>query len=62
MITEQGAQPTLFYPAHGLTEAWARDGTPTTAALTALLGDGRPRVLLCLDGPRTWRRGRGREP
>ncbi|MFC3741635.1 ArsR/SmtB family transcription factor [Paractinoplanes deccanensis] len=53
VITERGAQPTLFYPAHGVTETWTGDGTTAAAALTALLGEGRARVLLCLDGPRS---------
>lgn len=53
VVTEKPVQPTLFYPAQGVTENWHRSGTELDTALVALLGDGRARVLRCLDAPRT---------
>lgn len=53
VLTEYPVQPTLFYPAHGASDAWHRAGPERDRALAALLGDGRSRVLRCLDGPRS---------
>src|SRR5690606_23792508 len=46
VLTEPPAQPTLFYPARGVTAGWARDAVDTTAALTALMGEARAEILL----------------
>ena len=51
MVTEAPAQPTLFYPALGVSERWADAPTSTTDALRSLLGTGRAGVLLALRGP-----------
>jgi DNA-binding transcriptional ArsR family regulator len=53
VLTEKPVQPTLFYPVHGLTEMWHARDRDTRRALAALLGDGRARVLDCLDSPRS---------
>lgn len=53
VLTEPPAQPTLFYPARGVTAGWARDATETAAALGALLGPMRARILLTTDVART---------
>lgn len=53
VLTEPPAQPALFYPAQGVTEAWARDPTEVTTALGALLGPARARILLDAHEPRT---------
>lgn len=53
VLTEPPAQPTLFYPAQGVTATWARDSTDATAALGALLGPARARILLDAHEPRT---------
>jgi hypothetical protein len=53
VVTEHPAQPTLFYPAHGVTESWHRSGQELDFAIVALLGEGRASILQCLDGPRT---------
>ena len=53
VLTEPPAQPTLFYPAHGVTATWARDASDATAALGALLGPARARILLEAHEPRT---------
>ena len=50
-LTEPPAQPTLFYPALGVTETWSDDDADHGAALGALLGDGRARLLRCLQEP-----------
>lgn len=50
-LTEPPAQPTLFYPALGVTETWTEAGAETDAALASLLGDGRSRMLRCLQEP-----------
>ena len=51
VVTEPPAQPTLFYPALGISERWADDAPDTSAALADLLGAGRAGVLLALRGP-----------
>jgi hypothetical protein len=53
VLTEPPAQPTLFYPAQGVTATWARDSTDVTTALGALLGPARARILLDAHEPRT---------
>ena len=53
VVTEKPMQPTLFYPAHGVTETWHHAGHELDAALVALLGEGRARIIQCLDGPRS---------
>ena len=53
VLTEPPAQPTLFYPAQGLTATWARDPADVDAALGALLGPARARILLDAHEPRT---------
>lgn len=51
VLTERPAQPTIFYPAHGVTETWYRDGADALDALTALLGHARARLILELQQP-----------
>ena len=51
VLTERPAQPTIFYPAHGVSETWHRDGADTLAALTALLGQARARLVVELQQP-----------
>lgn len=51
VLTERPAQPTLFYPAHGVTETWARDEGAGEAALAGLLSAGRARLLFALREP-----------
>ncbi len=46
VITESPAQPTLFYPARGVTEGWARESGDIAVALGALLGPVRAGILL----------------
>lgn len=53
VITEAPAVPTLFYPAHGVTTDWHESDSSVAIALGALLGDGRTRLLLQLDRPRS---------
>ncbi|MBE0010388.1 MULTISPECIES: ArsR/SmtB family transcription factor [unclassified Arthrobacter] len=53
VLTEKPVQPTLFYPAHGVTNTWYQVGHTAEKALSALLGEGRARVLLSLTGPRS---------
>lgn len=53
VLTEPPAQPTLFYPAQGVTAEWARDPADTASALAALLGPARARILLDAHEPRT---------
>lgn len=50
-LTERPAQPTLFYPALGVSETWTTTGAELTTALSALLGEGRARLLLALREP-----------
>lgn len=53
VLTEPPAQPTLFYPAQGVTERWATDATALADALAALLGPARATILLGAHAPRT---------
>jgi hypothetical protein len=53
VLTEPPAQPTLFYPAHGVTETWARDSVESALALAALVGQARAGILLAAHEPRT---------
>ncbi|GAA1751987.1 ArsR/SmtB family transcription factor [Agromyces humatus] len=53
VLTEPPAQPTLFYPALGVTETWARDPEEAERALGALLGPARAGILLAAHEPRT---------
>lgn len=53
VITEAPAQPTLFYPAQGVTETWARPPGETAQTLGALLGPVRAGILLAADQQRT---------
>ncbi|MGV2902030.1 DUF5937 family protein [Microbacterium sp. AGC62] len=46
VLTEPPAQPTLFYPARGVTAGWARDTADIEDALGALLGPARAGILL----------------
>jgi hypothetical protein len=51
VVTEPPAQPTLFYPALGISERWADAPADTAGALAGLLGAGRAGVLLALRAP-----------
>jgi hypothetical protein len=53
VITEPPAQPTLFYPARGVTAGWAADAEDLVRALEALLGPVRAAILLTAHVPRT---------
>ena len=53
VLTEPPAQPTLFYPAQGVTATWARDPADVASSLGALLGPARARILLDAHEPRT---------
>ncbi|MCK3768578.1 winged helix-turn-helix domain-containing protein [Microbacterium aerolatum] len=53
VLTEPPAQPTLFYPARGVTAGWARDATDVAGALSALLGSARAEILLGAGAART---------
>lgn len=53
VLTEPPAQPTLFYPAQGVTADWARDPAAAEAALGALLGAARAELLLAAHAART---------
>lgn len=53
VLTEPPAQPTLFYPARGVTAGWARDSADIAAALGALLGAVRGGILLAAGTART---------
>ncbi len=46
VLTEQPAQPTLFYPARGVTAGWSREAADVATALGALLGPARAEILL----------------
>ena len=46
VLTEPPAQPTLFYPARGVTAGWARDTSDIADALGALLGPARAAILM----------------
>ncbi|WP_132880904.1 ArsR/SmtB family transcription factor [Tamaricihabitans halophyticus] len=51
VLTERPAQPTIFYPAHGVSETWHRGRTDAVEALTALLGATRARLIIELQQP-----------
>jgi DNA-binding transcriptional ArsR family regulator len=51
VLTEPPAQPTIFYPAHGVSETWHRPAAEVLDALTALLGAARARLLVELQQP-----------
>jgi len=53
VLTEPPAQPTLFYPARGVTAGWASDTAELADALAALLGPVRAGILLRAHAPRT---------
>ncbi|WP_292777807.1 ArsR/SmtB family transcription factor [Microbacterium sp. UBA6741] len=53
VLTEPPAQPTLFYPARGVTAGCARDATEIADALGALLGPARAAILLGAGTART---------
>ena len=53
VLTEPPAQPTLFYPAQGVTESWARDPGAAARSLGALLSPARAEILLTAHDPRT---------
>lgn len=53
VLTEPPAQPTLFYPARGVTAGWARDTADIEDALGALLGPARAAILFGAGVPRT---------
>jgi len=53
VITEPPAQPTLFYPARGVTAGWAADAEDLVRALEALVGPVRAGILLSAHVPRT---------
>ncbi len=53
VLTERPAQPTIFYPAHGVAETWFRDASDALASLTALLGAARAQLMLELQQPLT---------
>ncbi|MCM3658569.1 winged helix-turn-helix domain-containing protein [Agromyces mediolanus] len=53
VLTEPPAQPTVFYPAQGVTERWARDPASIEAALGALLGPARAGILLSAHSARS---------
>lgn len=53
VLTEPPAQPTLFYPARGVTASWARETADTAASLAALLGPARAEILLAAHVART---------
>lgn len=53
VLTEPPAQPTLFYPARGVTAGWARDQVEVAASLSALLGPARAGILMSAGTART---------
>lgn len=53
VLTEPPAQPTLFYPAQGITETWARDPESATRSLAALMSPARAEILLTAHDSRT---------
>ncbi len=59
VLTEPPAQPTMFYPAQGVTERWATDGAARADALAMLLGPARAGILLAAHEERTTSRVAG---
>ncbi|WP_173923070.1 DUF5937 family protein [Agromyces sp. Marseille-P2726] len=53
VLTEPPAQPTMFYPAQGVTEQWATDAAALAEALAVLLGGARADILLTAHEERT---------
>ncbi|MBM7831588.1 hypothetical protein JOE59_002293 [Agromyces cerinus] len=53
VLTEPPAQPTLFYPAQGVTETWAKDPAAASRSLGALISPARAQILLAAHDPRT---------
>lgn len=53
VLTEKPVQPTLFYPVKALANSWHLRNSPAERALSALMGEGRAKVLLCLAGERS---------
>ncbi|NYD53637.1 ArsR/SmtB family transcription factor [Microbacterium pseudoresistens] len=53
VLTEPPAQPTLFYPARGVTAGWARDAADLAEALSGLIGPVRAGILLTAHVART---------
>ena len=51
VLDEPPPLPTIFYPAHGISETWHQSGTGILDALTALLGSARARLVLELQQP-----------
>ncbi|MEV0900822.1 DUF5937 family protein [Actinoplanes sp. NPDC049802] len=51
VLDEAPTQPTIFYPAHGISESWHRPAPEVLGALTALLGAARARLVLGLQEP-----------
>ncbi|GAA4604471.1 DUF5937 family protein [Actinoplanes octamycinicus] len=51
VLDEPPTQPTIFYPAHGISETWHRPGSAALDALTALLGAARARLVIELQQP-----------
>lgn len=51
VLTERPAQPTIFYPAHGVSETWYRDAADARQSLGALLGPARALLLGELQQP-----------
>ncbi|MFC9561564.1 DUF5937 family protein [Agromyces sp. NPDC056965] len=53
VLTEPPAQPTLFYPAQGVTATWAKDPAAASRSLGALISPARAEILLAAHDPRT---------
>ncbi|KKI21305.1 MULTISPECIES: ArsR/SmtB family transcription factor [unclassified Leucobacter] len=53
VLTEPPAQPTLYYPARGVTAEWARDSGAARDAVAALVGAARAEILFAAHVART---------
>ncbi len=51
VLDEPPTHPTIFYPAHGISETWHRPAADVLDALTALLGSARARLVVELQQP-----------
>ncbi|WP_109597024.1 ArsR/SmtB family transcription factor [Actinoplanes xinjiangensis] len=51
VLDEPPTHPTIFYPAHGISETWHRPTSDVLEALTALLGSARARLVMELQRP-----------
>ncbi|GAA4976926.1 winged helix-turn-helix domain-containing protein [Actinoplanes utahensis] len=51
VLDEPPTLPTVFYPAHGISETWHHPGSDALGALTALLGAARARLVVELQQP-----------